>query len=77
MTSVAYRWQAWGTAADGQTWSVTGETRAFAGRLVDVTETALRDAFDQLTHGRAVYGFPGVGCRGPYTVTRFEIVREG
>jgi hypothetical protein len=29
---------------------------------------AMEETFRQLTNGRAVYGEPGVGCRGPYGI---------
>jgi hypothetical protein len=41
-------------------------------------ERCLSDAFLRLTKGEAVYGQPGVACRGPYRVTGFELkVGEG
>lgn len=36
-------------------------------------DDAMRASFDQLTNGEAVYGQPGLGCEGPYTVTRMLI----
>jgi hypothetical protein len=29
-----------------------------------------------LTNGKAIYGKPGYGCRGPYGITRFEVKVE-
>ena len=30
----------------------------------------------RLTNGKAIYGKPGYGCRGPYGITRFEVKVE-
>lgn len=59
-----------GTAADGQTWSTQGTVVCEFG---DALFNATRDSFRLLTDGRAVYGKPGVGCVGPYNVTRLSI----
>jgi hypothetical protein len=59
-----------GTAAKGQTW----ETKSICeGELDDVYLQARQKSFWELTHGKAVYGSPGLGCNGPYTVTSVEI----
>ena len=59
-----------GAGADGQTWT----TRAtIESEFHDVFETAMEDMFLQLTQGRAEFGNPGVGCNGPYTITRMVI----
>lgn len=61
-----------GTAADGQKWKAEGEV---ADRLdwVLLADEALRAAFQQVTGGKAVFGKPGIGCRGPYKITRVEV----
>lgn len=59
-----------GTAADGQTWTCRGTVDSdYPDCLMDAT----RAGFQQLTGGKAVYGKPGVGCRGPYKINRFEL----
>lgn len=71
----AYRVQ--GTAADGQTWDVAGEVVTNGlGEFMDTPSLAMRDAFMKLTGGRAQYGKPGVGCRGPYRVTHLSISEQ-
>jgi hypothetical protein len=72
-----YSWQVCGTASQGQTWEATGtaETEKL-GDFMMVPDRAMRDAFTQLTQGKAVYGKPGVGCSGPYRVTRLLIEEE-
>lgn len=71
-----YRYTMKGTAADNQTWTTTGEVKTV--REDDwprALDQAQRDSFMQLTRGKAVFGLPGVGCRGPYQITKFEIER--
>lgn len=59
-----------GTGANGQTWTATGNIEC---EFNEVFDLAMRDAFMQLTSGKAVYGKPGVGCNGPYDVTSVVI----
>jgi hypothetical protein len=67
-----YNFEVIGTAADGQTWTVKGTvTCTFA----NVFDDAMRSAFSHLTAGKAVYGQPGVGCKGPYDVQSVTIER--
>ena len=72
-----YSYQVSGTASQGQTWEATGtaETENL-GDFMLVPEMAMRDAFMQMTQGKAVYGKPGVGCSGPYRITRLVIEEE-
>jgi hypothetical protein len=57
----------------GQTWTVEGVLEATMGDFMDLSERAMRAAFEQLTQGKAVYGKPGVGCRGPYRIILLKI----
>jgi hypothetical protein len=59
-----------GTGAGGQTWETRGTINCDAGQAF---AEAMRESFQQLTDGRAVFGLPGVGCNGPYDVVRIEI----
>jgi hypothetical protein len=68
-----YTYEVSGTAAGGQTWKVTGEVEGRPGDFPKVPDAALRNAFDSLTEGKAVFGQPGVGCNGPYVLTRLLI----
>lgn len=72
-----YRYTVEGRAAHGQTWHTEGDVTtaqegAFPGAVLD----ALRLSFEDLTGGKAVYGQPGVGCSGPYTITTLIIQRQ-
>jgi hypothetical protein len=65
-----------GEAAHFQTWSASGVINTFKkGDFVLVPDLALKDAFRQLTNGKAVYGTPGVNCTGPYEVVKLQIER--
>lgn len=73
---VRYRWVVEGTAADGQTWRTAGVVDRLPGHFPHVTMDALTTSFALVTEGRAEFGRPGETCRGPYTITRLEVVRE-
>jgi hypothetical protein len=63
-----------GSAADGQTWTTSGAiVTANAGEFTGVPTRAMLESFKQLTKGNAVYGKPGLGCRGPYSMKRLVI----
>lgn len=69
-----------GRAAGDQTWQTTGMvTVDDPGQFRRALDLAQQEAFMQLTKGRAVFGQPGVGCRGPYLITRFllEVAPRG
>lgn len=66
----AYKYVVEGKAADGQSYTCEGTVEA---PFPEVFTVAMKAAFQQLTQGKAVYGKPGVGCRGPYTITKVVI----
>jgi hypothetical protein len=69
-----YRYTMHGAAADQQTWSADGVIEVSNyGAFLDVPGLAAQDAFQQLTSGRAIFGRPGVACRGPYRITKLTI----
>jgi hypothetical protein len=72
-----YTFKIKGSAADKQTWEVEGQAEFLnPGEVSELWSIALKHAFAQLTQGKAVYGKPGEGCRGPYVITHatFELV---
>jgi len=74
---VIYTFSINGLAADGQTWETQGTVETHkAGDFVHATNDALRQSFQQLTKGKAIYGKPGVACKGPYTLTKLVIERK-
>jgi len=62
-----------GIAARGQSWKVTGEVEDKDHDLMAVVQEAMKETFGKLTQGKAIYGQPGVGCQGPYSVIRFSV----
>ena len=63
-----------GTAARGQTWRVDGVIDNCD--FVNTFHVANLEAFKALTEGKAVYGSPGLGCNGPYKITRLVIDKK-
>jgi len=71
---ITYGYEVGGTAAGGQTWTVRGSvTVASAGMFHQALELIQGEAFQKLANGKAVFGNPGIGCRGPYRYTRFVV----
>ena len=70
---IKYTFEVSGYAADNQTWTITGETTGNRGDFPLIPSIAMREAFAQLTNGKAVYGKPGIGCNGPYRISRMLI----
>lgn len=72
-----YRYTMHGAAAKDQTWSVNGEIDVYDvtnhGQFLSVPRAAAQNAFEQLTSGKAIFGKPGVGCKGPYRITKLTI----
>lgn len=69
-----YTYEVSGTAAGGQTWISRGDVETeLAGQFLQVPVIAVQQAFAELTQGKAVYGEPGVGCVGPYRITKMVI----
>jgi hypothetical protein len=71
-----YNWRIEGTAAKGQTWVTSGTVSIEAGDFPDLFGIITQDSFNQLTQGKAVFGFPGLGCQGPYDMLLVTIKQE-
>lgn len=73
----AYRYTVEGLAADEQTWSVSAPIATkTAGDFALLPAVVMRASFQALTEGKAIFGKPGLGCHGPYTITKFLIERD-
>lgn len=61
-----------GKTGGGVDWKTEGEC---VGDIADnsVFSDAMRRSFQQLTGGKAIFGSPGAGCRGPYSITSFRL----
>ena len=73
MTPMIYQYTLEGTGANGQTWSTTGTIENDPSEFGFILRQIMPDSFQQLTAGKAQYGQPGVGCKGPYSITRLEV----
>ena len=68
----AYRFKIEGTTGSGNTWTTEG---TIEGNIANpsIYLAVMSASFQQLTSGRAVFGQPGAGCRGPYTITKLVL----
>ena len=66
----SWKYHVEGVGAEGATFECKGTTLC---EFQHTFTVAMEDAFHQLTNGRAVYGSPGVGCRGPYDIRKITI----
>jgi hypothetical protein len=65
-----YRFHLKGTAAEGVPWESSGEVFC---ELHQVLNAAMVKTFQDLTNGKALYGHPGVGCKGPYEIQEIKV----
>ena len=72
MPSKRYKYELEGTGGNGQTWKTNGLIEC---PFDDILYCATLNTFEQLTEGKAVFGKPGVGCNGPYEVTKLTFER--
>lgn len=72
-----YTYTVSGTAAENQTWETSGRIQTdLEGGFPNMVQEAMRESFMQLTQGKAVFGNPGIGCRGPYKITKLLVERD-
>ena len=78
MATKTYAFVVEGTAHDGQTWRTESQVTIDVAEhgFDDMVAIGMRLSFDKLTGGKAVYGKPGVGCRGPYEIDKITIERK-
>lgn len=69
----SWRFTVNGHGAEGQTFENSGTTLCEFQHVFDI---AMEDTFHALTNHRAIYGAPGVGCRGPYAIKRVLIEEQ-
>ena len=68
-----YKFTIEGATGAGNTYTTTGTVEAHTRDFIGACENAMRECFQQLTSGRAIFGQPGAGCRGPYSITKMTI----
>jgi hypothetical protein len=65
-----YGFEMSGTGGNGQSWKTKGSIEC---EWNDLWQEMNLSTFAQLTEGRAIYGQPGVACKGPYDIDRIVI----
>lgn len=63
-----------GTDATGKEWEVTGILQGTNPIDHDVVNQLGSAVFNQLTQGKARFGHPGEGCKGPYSIKLVTLV---
>lgn len=72
MSLKTYNYIVSGRAAEDQSWTTTGTVRCEFHTLFN---NVMQSSFRQMTGGKAIYGKPGIGCRGPYDIRKVEITQ--
>jgi hypothetical protein len=68
---ITYEYMISGFGANDQTWETSGTISVDKqGEFTEAVQKAMMASFQKLTNGKARYGKPGVGCNGPYRVTK-------
>jgi hypothetical protein len=65
-----WKFEAGGLTADGVAWHTSGEIEAV---VTEVWERVMVHSFHALTNGKAIYGKPGVACKGPYEIKKVVV----
>ena len=65
-----WSYQVLGFTADGVPWEVSGTVESEAS---EVWQRVMIQSFHALTHGKAIYGKPGVACKGPYDIKSVKV----
>lgn len=72
-----YRYEVVGTDSVGQGWVVNGYVDDIPGELFHhVIQVIESEVFMQLTQGKAVFGRPGLMCKGPYNINSVTITER-
>ena len=68
MAAKTYRWSISGLDGNDNAFYTHGTVTCDFPAIVN---EALAQSFDQLTNGKAIFGMPGLGCKGPYKIMGF------
>jgi hypothetical protein len=75
--SRSFRYTVSGTARHDQTWTVNGTSlMPSSGVISDMVDDIMHAVFTARTQGKAIYGKPGVGCEGPYRITKLVLEED-
>jgi hypothetical protein len=72
MTDKTFKFTVSGTTAGGVPFHVGGVVECEFRELFDAV---MRRCFMDLTSGKAIFGAPGVGCKGPYEIAEIRLER--
>jgi hypothetical protein len=67
-----YEYSVTGTAGANASFTVSGHVHC---DFAHVFNAIMTQTFQDLTSGKAVFGQPGVGCKGPYQIDSINIKR--
>lgn len=65
-----YKYEVTGSGANGQTWKAEG---VVSSPFEHVFTHVMKECFDKITKGKAIYGKPGLSCQGPYDFHKIMI----
>lgn len=72
MIERTFSYEVKGTTAEGVAWQTAGTVVC---ELPEVWVAVINHTFLDLTRGKAVFGRPGLGCKGPYEVHEVTVKR--
>lgn len=73
-----YKFEIHGKTGNGNTYTTTGEVSGNLGiEYIEMMYSVFLQSFQQLTGGKAVFGNPGIGCQGPYSITHLFLSMPG
>jgi hypothetical protein len=65
-----WKFEVGGTAADGVAWHTSGTCEA---TVTELWDRVMAHSFHALTSGKAIYGKPGLACKGPYEIKKVVV----
>jgi hypothetical protein len=65
-----WKFEVSGTAAGGVAWHTSGTCEA---TVSEVWDSMMVHSFHALERGKAIYGKPGVACKGPYDIKKVVV----
>ena len=65
-----WTYQVLGNDANGNSWATSGTVQS---EFSSVFTKVMVQTFHALSHGKAIYGKPGLACKGPYDIKSFRV----
>lgn len=73
MNIETYKYKVEGLTGSGNTWATEGTVDGDIALAESFHKLVMRDSFEKLVTGRAIFGRPGAGCLGPYKVLKYTV----